>query len=299
MQKKKLTIKKPLTARKPPVRRAIPVRSKKNIKSSATTGAAISAPSTTAPKSETGTSWESVASWYDALLTKNDDTYQMRVILPNLLRLMKIAPKESVIDVACGQGFFSAAFAKAGATVTGTDLSESLIGLAREHVPGGTFYVTPAQHAADVGAASIDQAAVVLAIQNIENPRDVFAECARVLKPGGRVHLVMNHPCFRIPKRSSWGWDMNGRQFRHIDGYLTESNATIEMHPGADPTAKTVSFHRPLQYYIKALARTGFVITGFEEWMSHKTSDSGPRAPEENRARKEIPLFLYIEGVKK
>jgi hypothetical protein len=35
-----------------------------------------------------------------------------------------------------------------------------------------------------------------------------------------------------------------------------------------------------------------------EEWPSHKQSTSGPRAPAENTARKEIPMFLALRAVK-
>jgi hypothetical protein len=35
-----------------------------------------------------------------------------------------------------------------------------------------------------------------------------------------------------------------------------------------------------------------------EEWESHKKSQPGPRAKAEDQARKEIPLFLYLEAVK-
>jgi hypothetical protein len=35
-----------------------------------------------------------------------------------------------------------------------------------------------------------------------------------------------------------------------------------------------------------------------EEWPSHKTSTSGPRAAAENTARKEIPMFMAIRAVR-
>jgi hypothetical protein len=35
-----------------------------------------------------------------------------------------------------------------------------------------------------------------------------------------------------------------------------------------------------------------------EEWTSHKVSDSGPRAPAENKARQEIPMFMAVRAVK-
>jgi hypothetical protein len=39
-------------------------------------------------------------------------------------------------------------------------------------------------------------------------------------------------------------------------------------------------------------------VDALEEWPSHKTSTSGPRAPAENVARKEIPMFLAVRAVK-
>ena len=40
------------------------------------------------------------------------------------------------------------------------------------------------------------------------------------------------------------------------------------------------------------------LIDAIEEWASHKVSDSGPRAPAENTARKEIPMFMAMRGIK-
>ncbi len=251
------------------------------------------------------TSWGGVADWYDRLLKQDEDSYQRRVILPNLLRLMAIAPGERILDVACGPGFFSAAFVHAGGEVTGVDVDERLVALARRNVPapdrgkrGARFLVAPSDRLRGVPDASADKAVVVLAVQNIDDVKGTFAECRRALVPGGRLYLVMNHPAFRVPKSSSWGWDRKGAQYRRVDKYLTEGKVRIAMHPGDEPELSTVSFHRPLQFYVKALAKNGFLVANLEEWTSHKKSDSGPRAAEENRARREIPLFLFLEAVR-
>ena len=64
-----------------------------------------------------------------------------------------------------------------------------------------------------------DVVVCVLALQNMEDISAVYKEAARVLKPGGRLVMVMNHPSFRVLKRSSWGWDeAAGVQYRRIDG---------------------------------------------------------------------------------
>jgi SAM-dependent methyltransferase len=245
------------------------------------------------------TSWGGVADWYDRLLKDNKDSYQREVILPHLLRLMAIKHGDTVLDLACGQGFFAASFLREGAKIIGADISPELVALAKKNLPKEARLHVAASHAVtQVKDGGIDKVAIVLAIQNIEDVKGTFAECGRVLKPGGTLHVVMNHPAFRIPKRSAWGWDKDGSQYRRVDGYLTESREKIEMHPGGKPGTHTVSLHRPLQFYVKALVRAGFSVTDMEEWISHKKSDSGPRAPAENKARREIPLFLYFQATK-
>ena len=70
------------------------------------------------------------------------------------------------------------------------------------------------------------------------------------------------------------------------------------MHPGQEQKKKTVSFHRPLQYYVNALAANGFGVIGLKELISHKKSQRGPRSQAEDRIRKEIPLFLVVKAMK-
>ena len=253
------------------------------------------------------TSWDHVADWYDALLRENNDTFQKEVILPNLLRLMVIKTGNTILDLACGQGFFSAAFFHEGAHVIGIDIAEKLIERAKKNVPQVSgadtlrsvrFFVAPAHNVPMIAKETVQNITIILAVQNIENLKEVFAECHRILKPGGKIFIVMNHPAFRIPKQSGWEWDKNGNQYRRIDRYLLESKEKIQMHPGDQPDQFTVSFHRPMQLYFKLLVKNGFCVSNLEEWISHKKSDSGPRAPEENRARMEIPMFLFLEATK-
>lgn len=243
------------------------------------------------------TSWGHVSGWYDELIERGEDTYQKMVILPNLLRLMDIKKGETVLDLACGQGFFSRELSKQGASVIGADISQELIALARKHSPKSIrFEVAPADNLSFLKDNSVDATVVVLAIQNIENIDGLLKECSRVLKQQGRFFIVMNHPVFRIPKQSSWGWDEKLKmQYRRVDKYLSEVTAKIIMNPGAKSSVHTLSFHRPLQFYFKKFEKNGFAVTRLEEWISHRKSEKGPRAIAEDHARKEIPLFLCLE----
>ncbi len=272
------------------------------------------------------TSWGKVAGWYDSLL-QMEGTYQKEVILPNLLRLMDIKKGDKVLDIACGQGFFSRALVEKGAEVTGVDISAELIKFAQEKAGKGERYlvafaddftkeITPLRQGS--AGQGFDKALIVLAIQNIQNLNGVLAEASRALKVGGKLFLVLNHPAFRNPKHTAWGFSEKDKvQYRRVDEYLSESQTEIDMAPGMTQTGSnslhltqtnhsessprrliTISFHRSLQVYFKVLNKNGFLVGRLEEWNSNKKSETGPRQKAEDKARKEIPLFMMIEAVK-
>lgn len=255
--------------------------------------------------SQKDTSWNAVAEWYDELL-KNDDSFQAKVILPNLLRILDLKKGEQVFDLACGQGYFANVFAHSGAVVTASDLSKNLIETAKKNSKLATpnlgegkisFYNSAANRSPFLKDNSIDTIVVVLAIQNIENVSEVFAECNRVLKKNGRIVLVLNHPSFRVPQGSDW-YFADGIQSRIVSQYLSPSKIYIDMTPGENnpkKKIKTISFHRSLQDYVKIFSKNGFMISRLEEWISHKQSQVGPRQKAEDKARKEIPMFMCIE----
>lgn len=259
-------------------------------------------------KKSNETSWGNVAEWYDKHLEKSDDTYHTHVVFPNLLRIVGAVSGKKILDLACGQGIFSQQLREAGAYVTGVDVAKELIALAEKKNESikekgthkVTFIVSKSDDLYMLKDASFDVVICVLALQNIEELQKTFNEVTRVLVSGGRFICVLNHPSFRNPKLSRWGFDDHeGVQYRRIDEYMSESKVKIDMTPGSVKDKKfTVSFHRPLQIYMKGLFKNGLVITRFEEWVSHRESEKGPRQRAENKSRKEIPLFMCIEAKK-
>ena len=243
------------------------------------------------------TSWGKVARWYEDTIT-DDGSYQNTVIKPNLIRLLNLKAGQSVLDVASGSGFFAREFSKLGAKVTGLDIGPELIKIAKQQDPKGTYLVGNAEKMDMLKPAAFDVVTIVLALQNIKNFQNTISEISRVLKPGGRCLIVLNHPAFRIPGKSFWDYDEEHRiQYRRLDGYLSESSKSMDMHPGQKAAVKklTYSFHRPLQVYFKAFYKNHLVVENLEEWISPKESDKGSRKLAEDKARKEFPLFMCLE----
>ncbi|MGD1278453.1 MAG: methyltransferase domain-containing protein [Tepidisphaeraceae bacterium] len=246
------------------------------------------------------TDWGDVADWYDQLVGESGSEYHREVVIPGVLRLLGAAVGQAIIDVACGQGVLCRALARCGAEVTGVDAAEELIRVARDRGPAHIHYhVADARHLSFLPADRFDGAACVLAIANIHPLAPVFQGVGRILKTGGRLIIVLMHPCFRGEKETSWGWDEKAkRQYRRVDRYLIPRKTPIVTHPGSKPGQYTWTFHRPLSAYVKALRQGGLAVDAMEEWPSHKHSSSGGRAAAENLARREIPLFLAMRAIK-
>ena len=94
--------------------------------------------------------------------------------------------KQTVLDVGCGGGFLSNALAQNGLAVTGVDLSEESLRIAKAHDITGTIQYLPADaYHLPFADQSFDVVTVMDFLEHVERPADVVKECARVLKPGG------------------------------------------------------------------------------------------------------------------
>jgi len=243
------------------------------------------------------TSWESSHKWYDALVGSKGHYYHEEVVLPNALRLLDLKSGDSLIDLGCGEGVLARALPPSVRYV-GVDAAPSLIESAKKKSKH-PFYVADITRPLALKEEPFSHATLILAVQNLEDPEKAFQNAASQLLPGGTFLIVMNHPCFRIPRQSSWGVDEAKKlQYRRLDLYMSELKVPIQTHPGKGDSPVTVSFHKPLGYYFGALARTGFCIAGLEEWVSNKKS-VGAKAAMENRCRREFPLFMALLCVKK
>lgn len=255
------------------------------------------------------TDWNKAADWYSDYLHQ-PGTYQKEVIYPGVLRLLQPQPGKQYVDVACGEGSFAAFLAnEARVAVTGIDAAKNLIQraerLRRNQQQKLKFLVADARNFSRRLHQCFAGATCILALQNIDDYQAVFRETARVLEKNSPFVFVINHPCFRLPRQSGWGWDEGRKlQYRRIDSYFSSYHIRLETHPGrarvpqrrVEAQDDTVSFHRPLQDYVQALDQAGFAITALEEWTSHRQSQPGARAKAENRARHEIPLFMAIRA---
>ena len=246
------------------------------------------------------TLWDQASRWYDSLVGMSGSDYHQTIVMPGVLKLLELKPGRRVLDLACGQGVFSRFLLEKKINPEGLDSSEELLRMARSRsiklIP---YHLGNAGDAKVLNGQEFDGIACLLAVQNIEKIEPVFQNVARWLKPKGKFVMVLTHPCFRIPRQTHWGWDEDKKiEYRRVDRYANEMKIPILTPPFVDKVNFTMTYHRPLQNYFSALLKAGLYVDCLEEWMSNKESASGKRSRGENRARKEVPLFMAIRAVR-
>jgi ubiquinone/menaquinone biosynthesis C-methylase UbiE len=242
------------------------------------------------------TSWHKVGSWYNKKVGNSGHYYHQHVVIPNSLKLLNLKNTDSVLDLACGQGVLARNIPK-NLEYIGIDSAQSLIKFAKDqnNNPHVKYFLGDVTRPLPIQKNDFTVATIILALQNIDDPKKAVENASKHLTNNGRLLIVLNHPCFRIPRLSSWGIDEQKKlQYRRIDKYLSSQRIPITAHPGLkQKSAVTWSFHYSLSQYSQFLHQAGFLIKLIEEWSSDKES-IGKASKMENRGRNEFPLFMAL-----
>ena len=117
----------------------------------------------------------------------------------NPLRLGYIDGRHSlsgkkVLDVGCGGGLLSEAMARAGAQVTGIDMSQAPLSAAMAHMRiSGVpidYRLSTAEDFASAFPHSFDVVTCMELLEHVPDPGSVVRACGRLVKPGGSVFFA-------------------------------------------------------------------------------------------------------------
>jgi ubiquinone/menaquinone biosynthesis C-methylase UbiE len=103
-----------------------------------------------------------------------------------------------LLDVACGPGRLSAAALQRGCLVTGIDLAQPMVALARQHCERGEFHTGDAEHL-PFASARFDAVVCNLGVLHFADPEQAIREARRVLVPGGLYAFTSWVPPARNP----------------------------------------------------------------------------------------------------
>jgi 2-polyprenyl-6-hydroxyphenyl methylase/3-demethylubiquinone-9 3-methyltransferase len=100
---------------------------------------------------------------------------------------------KQTIDIGCGGGLLSEGMAALGAQVTGIDLSEKALGIARLHLYESGHVIDYRLISAEAMAAEhpshFDIVTCLEMLEHVPDPASTVEACARLVKPGGQIFL--------------------------------------------------------------------------------------------------------------
>lgn len=154
--------------------------------------------STTKALSTDGVEQRREAATYDRWFDSPWGRYAFNVEVGVVLEAIgPLAGSVHVLDAGCGTGRFTARLEASGASVVGLDIDPAMLDLAATRMQGLLILGNAA--GIPVPDGSFDSVVAVTLCEFANDPAEVFAELARVTRPGGRIVVGALNP------RSPWG----------------------------------------------------------------------------------------------
>ncbi len=171
-----------------------------------------------------------------------------------------------VLELGCGGGQISVVLAKWGArSVTGMDISDEQLSyaqkLALEHGVKVRFLQGNVEDLSALDDDSFDLVVSSHALNYVEHLFQVFAESARVLRPGGRCVFCLGHPVYYV-----LGDALEVQDLSLIEDYFSDERHTWDwLDDERTPIATFEQTYWRLDQIINGLIAAGFSITRVEE----------------------------------
>ncbi|MDF9277109.1 methyltransferase domain-containing protein [Arthrobacter sp. EH-1B-1] len=171
---------------------------------------------------------------------------------PAMLALAGDVDGHRVLDAGCGSGPLAAALKAKGAIMTGFDSSPAMLELARQRL-GATANLCLADLGKSLPFAddSFDDVVSSLVLHYLEDWSGPLAEVRRVLKPGGRLILSVNHPTVSLINQPD-------------EDYFAIRQYSEDYEFDGEPAVLTF-WHRPLHAMINAFTSAGYRIVTVSE----------------------------------
>jgi len=243
--------------------------------------------------------WATLADWFDANQGDAGDLWHRTLIFPGILKVIGNVKGREILDVGCGNGSLARILARMGNRVTGVDGSPGIIehAKAREDAEplGVKYFASDAADLSMFAANSFDLVTTCMALMDMPDAAGAIHELGRVVRRSGRCVMLFSHPCFDIPRASSWlvetGFGRTPSITLRLERYREVFSEWLRWSDKVD--YEMLAYHRPLSWYFRAIRDAGLAVTMLDEPEPTaeflEQSESGP-------AVAKFPLHCVIEA---
>ena len=202
---------------------------------------------------------------------------------PAILALAGDVTGRRILDADCGSGPLFAALRDRGAVVTGIDKSTAMLEMAARRLgDDADLQMADLDRPLPFGDGAFDDAVASLVLHYLQDWDPALGELRRVLRPGGRLIVSVDHP-FAVAATDLAA----GRKASYLATYRRTEEWTLQGH-----TCPMSFWHRPLHATTAAFTANGFRISV----ISEPQPDPATRDlfPDDFRSASAIPGFLFF-----
>ena len=147
------------------------------------------------------------------------------------IHALDIQPHHNVLDLCCGQGRHSVALAKTGLSVTGVDLSEEMLAVARSTADEAGVPLTLRQadmrHLPDDLENQFDAVINMFSsfgyLESEDDDQEVLHQIAKALKPGGKLLMDLLNREWVVINNEEYDWH------QHDDGRVVLEHRELDL----------------------------------------------------------------------
>jgi SAM-dependent methyltransferase len=204
-------------------------------------------------------------------MAKKADYYRAEVHGPALLNACGDVRGLRVLDLGCGEGYFSRTLAAAGARVTGIDVADELIQsaqlLERE---GGLGIEYRRMSASDVGTAwdsgNFEIITACMSMQDMGDPAAVMVGARSLIEVGERFIFSVPHPGTDMAHREWERGALGAKKALKLDRYFDSGVAVCSWHfPHLKDHWETPYWRRTLSEWTETTHSAGFQVARIHE----------------------------------
>jgi ubiquinone/menaquinone biosynthesis C-methylase UbiE len=242
--------------------------------------------------------YDKFAKKYSDSMGEEGDYYHKKYIDPAIYSIIGNPKGKIIYDIGCGNGYMARYFAKKGAKVYASDISEKLIKIAERKSKrlDITYHTHDAIDFSKYKSSFFDFVVMNMSIHYIEDLGKLFKGISRVLKPKGVFAFSTSH--FLRPDYPYSDWvlgklDNKETAFVTLTGYLETRKDMVTSW--WDKKTKLPIISRPLNEYVNSLAKHNLYLY---KVIEPESPEFGKRFPEKLRESHHIPTYM-IFGAKK
>ena len=243
--------------------------------------------------------------WIDQV-GKGFDIFREKFNNPEIFKLIGEVRGKCVLDAGCGEGRNTRLLAKRGAGICGVDISEAMIGRAREEEAKArqdiSYFTGSYCRMPFFQDNQFDLVVSFMALMDGPDYEEAVGEIRRVLKPNGEFVFSVSHPCF-IKKGKEWIADSQGNKTKlTVTDYFGKEPFIDQWRFSQSPNDDSVPdfeipyFPRTLSEYINTLIESGFSLIRMNE--PQPSEELCEKYPVFRVWRDIAALFLHIKAMK-